>query len=270
MATTMTDADIREALEQLDSCLETLPTEYRLTGPEGELAATLEAGHLDRLKGRLRRYAALLLDHNRRVNLTAITDGEGICRRHFWDALTLLPLIDRVAATQASRQGPLRLVDVGTGAGLPGLILALARPELEVVLNDSLKKRLHFLDLVIEALELPNVRTVHARAEDLGRDPEHRAHYDIVTARAVAALPVLAEYCLPLCREGGVWLAPKTLREGPDTMRRALKVLGGGEPEVWTAPDASDSDYCIYETAKLNATPKAYPRKAGTPAKKPL
>lgn len=169
----------------------------------------------------LDRYAQLLVEWNEKMNLTAITDPEGVLVKHLMDSLTVLRSLPAAGEK-------VRLIDVGTGAGFPGIPLAVMREELELTLLDSLNKRLVFLEAVCRALGL-EARCVHARAEEAGRQKAHREKYNVATARAVAALPALCEYCLPLVVPGGVFLAMK----GPDGEREAqeaasaIKVLGG-------------------------------------------
>lgn len=258
----------RENLTDLASYLETLPLTFSLTQNDGRsLEAVLDPGTLPEIRKKLWTYMAWILGRGHQLNLTAITGGLAMYEKHILDSLSLLPLVDNAAGGSKAV-----LVDVGTGAGLPGLILAIMRPELNVVLNDSLKKRLNFIDEVIADLGLQNAVTVHARAEDLGRDPAHRERADIAVARAVAALPVLAEYCLPLVKQGGVWLAPKTLSENPADMRQALKHLGGGRADTWLPPSnvEGETEYAIYAVKKTGETPRRYPRKPSQPAKNPL
>ena len=261
-------AEDETELAILADCLEDLPTVYTLESTTGEILRTeLDEADLPRIREQLWRFMAWILGRGHALNLTAITTGLAIYERHILDSLRILPLLDRARTEQVDD-----FVDIGTGAGLPGLVLAIVRADLPTVLNDSLKKRLTFIDEVVADLGLAQVQTVHARAEDLGRQAQHREQHPVVLARAVAALPVLAEYCLPLLRPGGVWLAPKTLAESPDTMALALQKLGGGKLETWLPEPtvAGETEHCIYSVEKLGKTPRAYPRKAGTPSKKPL
>ena len=214
------------------------------------------------------KYCALLIEWNKVMNLTAIVDPEEVAVKHFADSLTLLPYLDRA--------GTRTLIDVGTGAGFPGIPLKILRPELEVTLLDSLEKRVRFLDTVIGELGLSGIRTIHARAEDAGRDKRLRGQFDASTARAVAPMNVLCEYCLPFVRPDGYFYAMK----GPaqEDFRRALKELGGevetddlfelrGSASAEEEPALQRRIICIKKTG---ATPAKYPRRAGLPAKKPL
>ena len=146
-----------------------------------------------------------LLDWNTRMNLTAITDGEGIWYKHFADSLTLLPFLPA---------GPFRMIDVGTGAGFPGLPVKIVRPEVSLTLLDSLRKRIFFLEDTVARLKLDHVECIHGRAEDLIKRIDHPVNYDIVTARAVAKLDKLCKWCLPFLKPGGLFLAMK----GPDVL----------------------------------------------------
>ncbi len=209
------------------------------------------------------RYAQLLVEWNEKMNLTGITDPEGIVIRHFVDSLTLLCCVQ--PAPGAS------LIDVGTGAGFPAVPLKIARPDLRVTLLDSLNKRLVFLQAVSDALALP-MEIRHARAEEGGRDPKLREKFDLASARAVAQLPVLAEYCLPFVKKGGVFVAMKGPDCGDELHRaeKALRTLGGtlGEVQARTLPDGSGRTLiCVKKTAP---TPTAYPRAGAKIAKAPL
>ena len=213
------------------------------------------------MNDKFRRYAELLKEWNEKMNLTAITDDDEIKVKHFQDSLTILPYIT----------GGGSLADIGTGAGFPGLPVAIERPDLSVVLVDALNKRISFLECVVRELGLTNVKCVHARAEDFGRDPEFRGKFDYVTARAVASMPVLAEYCLPLLKEGGHFIAMKGPGAAEEDCSRALKLLGG---RMLSADEfvleGTDMGRCIIDIEKTGPTPKTYPRKAGLPSKKPL
>ena len=211
----------------------------------------------------LGRYSDMLVEWNENVNLTAITDEEGIAVKHFVDSLSALPLLPMGAS----------VVDVGTGAGFPGLPFAIARPDLKVTLLDSLDKRIKFLLAVTDALKLRNVRMQHGRAEEFGVKPEWRDSFDVSGARAVAGLPVLLEYCLPYVRKGGIFLAMKG--PGADgeaaSSERALKILGGRIVEIrsFLLP-GTDMERNLVVVEKIAPTPKGYPRKSGKPSREPL
>ncbi len=214
---------------------------------------------------RFERYQQLLETWNRRLNLTAIADSEGIQVRHFLDSLSCLLVMGDVG--QAS------MIDVGAGAGFPGLPLKIANPGLRLTLVDSVVKKADFLAAVVEALDLSEVTVLAARAEDVGRDPAHRERYDWALARSVAYLPVLAEYLLPLVRVGGTALAMKGADRGAelDAAATAIATLGGRPPEVRPVdlPEA-DRVHLLVTIVKERATPANYPRRAGMPAKRPL
>lgn len=215
-------------------------------------------------------YAKMLRETNKVMNLTAVTDGEGIAMKHFIDSLTLCPYIRKEEERLEGKT--LKLADVGTGAGFPGIPLKISMPGIEVTLLDSLAKRLKFLSGVIEKLGLEKVNLVHARAEDGGRDKRYREKYDIATARAVAALPVLAEYCLPFVKVGGVFLAMKgKAEEEIKESEKAIALLGGTieSSDTFTLP-GSDMERTIVVIRKMRPTPARFPRKAGVPAKEPL
>lgn len=215
------------------------------------------------MAGQLNAFAEMLVSWNERVNLTAITDDEGIAIRHFVDSLSAVPLLPHGAS----------VVDVGTGAGFPGLPFAIVRPDLRIFLADSLDKRVRFLDGVIAALGLRQVQTRHGRAEDLGTDPALRDQFDVATARAVASLPVLLEYCLPFVKPGGLFLAMKGpgASEEAEQSAHALEVLGGRIVGInrFFLP-GTDMERNIVVVKKNGRTPKGYPRKSGKPGKQPL
>lgn len=214
-------------------------------------------------------YADMLVETNKVMNLTAITDDKGIAMLHFIDSLTLVPYIRR---EQEGKKEPVTVVDVGTGAGFPGIPLKIMNPGIDLTLMDSLAKRLKFLDSVTGELRLENVATVHARAEDAGRNAKYRERYDIAVARAVASLPVLCEYCLPLVKPGGVFLAMKGHSdEEIKAANHAVIELGGTIEKVdeFTLP-GTDNTRSVIVIRKLRPTPAKYPRKAGVPSKNPL
>lgn len=209
------------------------------------------------------RYYELLLETNKVMNLTAITEPEEVAVKH---------MVDSLLAYEDGMQGK-TLVDVGTGAGFPGVPLKIYCPSLKVTLVDSLGKRLRFLQQVIDELGLKGIRCEHLRAEDAGRSKKHREQYDYVTARAVARLSVLSEYCLPLAKKGGQFIALKGSRfaEEIEEGEAAVKILGGKiiSAEPVKLPGLDDGR-AIIKIAKIKATPAQYPRKAGTPEKQPL
>ncbi|MBT9175815.1 MAG: Ribosomal RNA small subunit methyltransferase G [Firmicutes bacterium] len=208
-------------------------------------------------------YLEFLLEYNAKFNLTKINTPGEVWRKHFLDSLSALLVI--------KSQG--KVVDVGSGAGFPGIPLAIACPSLYVTLVDSLGKRVRFLEEVVVRLGLGGVRVVQARAEDLGRMPEHRERYAYAVTRAVGSLNVLAEYCLPLVERGGIMLAMKgtaAFRE-VEAAERAVKVLGGGEltTSAWTLPGGGEQRVLV-AVKKFRPTPPTYPRRAGLPSKQPL
>ena len=207
----------------------------------------------------------LLLQWNERLNLTSITDPDAIVIQHFLDSLTLLKVIDADDAP--------RLMDVGAGAGFPGLPLAIALPQTEVTLLESRAKKLKFIEAAGQALELDNIRTVHARAEDAGQSSAHRQGYDVVAARAVAAMPSLLEYLLPLAKVGGraIAMLGSRAREDVERSRKAMTLLGGElhaiEPIM--LPTLEQPRHLVV-VHKARPTPKRYPRQAGMPTREPL
>jgi 16S rRNA (guanine527-N7)-methyltransferase len=207
-------------------------------------------------------YKKMLLEWNEKMNLTAITDDRDIILKHFVDSLSILPCLKEAK----------KIVDVGTGAGFPGIPLKIALPGLETALMDSLDKRIKFLEAVIDELGLEGVKAVHIRAEDAGRSEKFREEFDAVTARAVASLPVLLEYCLPLVKTGGIFIAMKGSSEDEVAVSgTALDILGGEIEEVRNfALPGSDIKRSVIIVRKVRQTPTKYPRKAGKPSKEPL
>ena len=209
------------------------------------------------------RYSAELRAWNARVNLTAITDEEGIVARHFLDSL-------RCALSWGD--APSSLIDIGSGAGFPGLPLKILRPELRVALVESVSKKAAFLRHMIAVLDLRDVMVLTARAETVGRDPQHREQYDVVTARAVAELATLAEYCLPLCRVHGRVLVPKgsDIADEVARARTAIERLGGRVIDVESVTIPGVEPRTLVVIAKVAPTPAAYPRAVGVPARRPI
>ena len=203
-------------------------------------------------------YYAMLADWNTRVNLTAITEPEDVAKKHFLDSLAAAPYLKPNAS----------IVDVGTGAGFPGLPLLILRPDLKVTLMDSLQKRLVFLEAVCKELKL-KAELVHARAEDAGQNPKYREKFDVALTRAVSALPVLCELTLPLVKVGGTSIAYKgDSAEELAASGNALSVLHATAERVVIPADYGARELVIL--TKNGTTPKQYPRKAGTPSKNPL
>ena len=211
----------------------------------------------------LSRYLDLLLEANARMNLTRITDRAAAEVQHVGDALTLLPLLPKDAH---------RLVDVGTGGGVPGVPLAIARPDAQVLLVESTKKKAAFLQSAVAALGLGNVTVSDVRAEDAGQSPKWRETFDVATARAVATLDWLAEWCLPLVAKGGKVLAMKGARAAEElpAAARAIKLLNGGEPVVHPVDLPGSEHRVIIEIPKRGKTEPRYPRGATVAKGKPL
>ncbi|WP_066889307.1 16S rRNA (guanine(527)-N(7))-methyltransferase RsmG [Clostridium nigeriense] len=210
-------------------------------------------------------YMKLLQEWNEKINLTAITEDEEVIKKHFIDCI-------KAFKSKAVRNAK-TVIDVGTGAGFPGLPIAIMNPDISVTLLDSLNKRINFLNTVVAQLELKNVTTIHSRAEDGARKPELRESFDVATSRAVANMAVLSEFCLPYVRVNGYFVALKgpaieeELKEG----QKAINTLGGSlENIIEVNIEESDLKHNIVEIKKVNKCPKTYPRKAGTVNKKPI
>lgn len=224
-----------------------------------ELSLTIDEVQLDKLE----KYAQLLKEWNEKINLTAITDDEGIATKHFLDSMTAL-CTGKVAG---------KVIDVGTGAGFPGLVLKIAKPEIGLTLLDSLNKRISFLQEVSSQLELEGIEIVHSRAEDGGQNAALRGSFDTVVSRAVANLRVLCEWCLPFLKVGGYFLAlkgPLAEQELSDA-KKAIKILGGEVEEVFEAKiPMTDLSHKIIVIKKVRQTPMKYPRKPGIATKIPI
>ena len=226
-----------------------------------QLGVPLTAVQLDQFA----HYQALLLQWNERMNLTAVRQPTQIQIRHFLDSLSCLQVTGNLNGQS--------LIDVGTGAGFPGLPLKIIFPQLKLTLVESVAKKGQFLQAVADELSLSQVQILSERAEQLGQLPQHREQYDWAVARAVAELRILVEYLLPFCRVGGKMLAqkgPGAAEEMKDS-RRAIKLLGGNEPEFSTVhlPEREQTHYLITIT-KVAPTPGKYPRRIGVPGKRPL
>ncbi len=208
-------------------------------------------------------YRELLKEWNQKINLTAIEEDKEIVLKHFIDSLSIMPYLNNDSV---------RLIDVGTGAGFPGIPLKICADNIEVTLLDSLEKRIKFLNEIISSLKLSGIRAVHSRAEDAGTGKTFREKYDICVARAVANLPVLLEYCLPFVKINGIFIAMKgSSTEEFDKCEKALDILGGKIEKIdkLLLPD-SNIERNVIVVRKFRQTPTKYPRKAGKPSKEPL
>lgn len=211
------------------------------------------------------KYFEMLSKWNKVMNLTAITEFHDVMKKHFVDSVSLVKAYD---VTKKSN-----VIDVGTGAGFPGLALKIAFPELQVTLLDSLNKRIQFLNAVIEKLNLSGVETIHGRAEDFAKPGKLREQYDLCVSRAVANLSTLSEYCIPFVKEGGMFISYKSEKVSEEIImaENAISMLGGRVKEQieFTLPD-SDIYRNLFVIEKISHTPKKFPRKSGLPAKEPL
>ncbi len=228
-----------------------------------EGAAQLGCPLEERALSQFETFMALLLDWNTRMNLTAITDPKEVVAKHFLDSLTILPLLGQQDT----------LIDVGTGAGFPGIPLKIARPSLEVTLMDALNKRITFLQEVANTLNMANITCLHSRAEDAGVQKSHREVYDVAVSRAVAHLSILAEYCLPFVKTGGKFISMKgaAATEEIHDAKAAIMKLGGEVSDVVTVQlPFTDITHSLVVISKLRQTPAAYPRKSNKIAKSPL
>lgn len=215
--------------------------------------------------GQFIRYYEMLTEWNGFMNLTGITEYEEVMKKHFIDSLSLVKIFDT--------SSPCGVIDVGTGAGFPGLALKIAFPQMKITLLDSLNKRIQFLNAVIDDLGLKEVTALHGRAEDYARQGQLREQFDLCVSRAVANLSTLTEYCLPFVKVGGCFISYKSekLSEELPASKNAVFMLGGklekSEEFILPHSDISRSLVCI---RKIQPTPKKYPRKAGIPTKEPI
>ncbi|GEO27259.1 ribosomal RNA small subunit methyltransferase G [Alicyclobacillus acidoterrestris] len=211
----------------------------------------------------------LLVDWNARMNLTAITDEEQVYVKHFYDSLAVL----LTPQWQVMTKKDLRVIDVGTGAGFPGIPLAIVEPEMSFVLNDALQKRVGFLQAVVDELQLSNVQVIHARSEDLARDAKFRKQFDVVVSRAVARLNVLLELMCPFLVQNGVgfsYKGPSFDEEKADGLRAAKKLGAILQEELTYTLPLEMGKRTIVPFRQTTPVPNAYPRKAGVPQRKPL
>lgn len=217
--------------------------------------------------GQFYRYYQLLLQWNQVMNLTAITEMEDVITKHFIDSLTIVKVIEDIKEQEYS------VIDVGTGAGFPGVPLKIVYPHLRITLLDSLNKRIKFLNEVISELNLDEIKTIHGRAEDYGRDMIYREKYDVCVSRAVANIATLSEYCLPFIKVNGYFISYKSTG-GEEEIRAgkgAIKLLAGKiEKIVDFKLPKSDAERLLIRIKKVEPISKRFPRKAGLPSKEPL
>lgn len=214
-------------------------------------------------------YYEYLVEKNKVMNLTAITEYEEVITKHFLDSLAVV----KTSCFKPEKLAGKRLIDIGTGAGFPGIPLKIAFPELEILLLDSLNKRINFLNEVTEMLGLTKINTVHGRAEDYAKQKGYRESFDFCVSRAVANLSTLSEYSIPFVKQGGCFISYKSGSVDQELIQaeKAVKIMGGQREEVvrFSLAD-TDMDRSFVVIRKAKPTPKKYPRKAGLPSKEPL
>lgn len=207
----------------------------------------------------------LLIEKNKVMNLTAITEYEEFIYKHFIDSLSLSRIYNL--------NRPISMIDLGTGAGFPGIPLKIVYPNLNIILLDSLNKRIQFLNGVIQELNLKNINAIHGRAEEVGQMKEYREAFELCVSRAVANLAVLSEYCIPLVKKGGYFISYKSseIEEELETSKKAIQTLGGSIHNIdYFKLAGTDMERSLVMIKKINTTPKKYPRNPGKPGKEPI
>ena len=219
----------------------------------------------DKQKEQFDKFYELLVEWNKVINLTGITEYEEVNEKHFVDSLSIVKVIDMNTVET--------VIDIGTGAGFPGIPLKIAFPHIKVVLLDSLNKRINFLNTVIKELGLENIETIHGRAEDFAKQPEYREQFDLCVSRAVANLATLSEYCIPYVKKDGMFVPYKSgeIDEEVEQSKKAIHVLGGKLDKVikFQLP-GTEIGRSFVKISKVQNTAKKYPRKAGLPSKEPI
>ncbi|MBD2777626.1 16S rRNA (guanine(527)-N(7))-methyltransferase RsmG [Iningainema sp. BLCCT55] len=219
------------------------------------------------------RFYELILDGNRQMNLTRITEPVEFWEKHLWDSLRGVALLFCSADGETFQRNVSTVIDIGTGAGIPGIPLAIAVTDSVVTLLDSTRKKINFIDTILTRLELDNVKTITSRAEEIGQDPQHRQTYDLALVRAVGTVTVCAEYALPLLKQNGLAVIYRgnCTKEETTSLENAVQQLGGAVESIeqFTTPLSQSIRHCIY-LRKVATTPAKFPRAAGVPTQKPL
>ena len=222
---------------------------------------------------KFQKYYEMLIETNKVMNLTAITGKEEVILKHFVDSISIVKVLPDMIKYIDSDDISIKILDLGTGAGFPGIPLKIVFPAIDIVLMDSLNKRINFLNSVIDELKLSGINAIHGRAEEMARNKEYREKFDLCVSRAVANLSTLSEYCLPFIKVNGKFISYKAseIEEEVDNAGNALKILGGNLTTVKkiTLPE-SDIERSFVIIDKVKNTPKTYPRKAGTASRNPL
>ncbi len=219
----------------------------------------------DEMAEKFENYYKLLVEKNKVMNLTAITEYDEVLLKHFYDSLSIVRTMDIKNVE--------KVIDVGTGGGFPGIPLKIVFPHLKITLLDSLNKRIVWLNEVIEELDLKDIKAYHGRAEEFGHKDDYREQYDLCVSRAVANLSTLSEYCIPFVKKNGYFVSYKaaTVNEEVETAKKSVKILGGEIKDICSfLLDDVDMERNLVKIQKVSKTPNKYPRKAGLPTKEPL